>query len=496
MTRFSKLFQLFNIIAFALTLLLVVPMPSVAEARCGVGCTYNIARQVASDAAQRVINYLGNGFKSILENLHSEMRDHITAEFDKMREQDSTERQLVSDSIQVNADKQIATQEADNSNRRQGVRQAYQANIEIASQGGVETVCPAMSRMQNVAAAKVLSDHMEVTTEVETTNLNTGVTGYFGASSPLDFDVNNAKQALYFTNPQSYNGGASMIASVQGKDGMLNKASFPSFQSNAIMDENVHKASSFTIGGADAEDIDLDIRPAALLDRLAIPVGSDTQKAFTILTNHVGGGPNSPIAASSLQNASSQTLQALNQSRSFTGFQNIGLMPFIRAMADRLTSSVTSPAEAVPVLDAMMDDLQFPDELKSKYKQDDRYSYASMRDLIAYFPVFNPKEFASIALWGSNNSIRRSLLYQGFNVAFTVELIKKMEMNNMLLGSLLLRDLNRDDRRVVDAMIGNGNLRLNSAPSIESNEKDMKQFINAAIRGMGDSVSAPTQASY
>lgn len=488
MTRLSKFFQFFNMIAFVVTLSIVVPISSPAQARCGVGCTYAIANKTITGAFAAFQSFIQNVQFKFEEALQQKKQVFETAENDKTRLQASTERGLISDSVQVGADKTVYALDALSNNDTINVRKSHQAGINLSMQNAVETVCPAMSRMQNFAAAKFVSDHMYVETERETTNLNTGVKGYYGASSPLDFDVNNAKQALYFTNPNSYNGGASNIASAAGLDSMLNKASFSLSNPQVPDDANIQKISG--VGGAAPEDIDLDIRPGALLDKLAIAVGSDPQKAFTTLTNHVGGGPTAPITASNLQNASASTLQALNQVRSFAGFQNIGLLPYIRAMSDRMTSSSTSPSEAVPVLNAMMDDLQFPDELKAKFKQDERFSYASMRDLIAYFPVFNPKEFAETALFGINNAKRRSLMYQGFNVAFTVELIKKMEMNNLLMGAMLLRDLNKDSRPAVDAIIGNGNLRSASTLGIDSDEQDMKQFINAAIRGTDAAIQA------
>lgn len=494
--RSSRFLKFLTIIIFTCVMTVSLPTPD-AEARCGVGCTYNIANRTITGAITQLISYLGGGFTQILTNLQNGMQSFFTQQFTEKADQDSVERRAVADASMTSAIAQVNAMDAMSSNDRQGLRQAAMEEVNRGTIGEVEGACLAMSRTQSMSPARIHARIVDGEVARETERLNAGYEGYLGSSGgPLEFHNMNIQNWAPYMGAQSMDGNLTSL--VLEQDSLKHKASL-SAGSNLDVPEQKHnkivKAFAGAVGTAPAELAELDVSPGRLTNKLSIEMGGDVQKAFQALINHMGGGPTEPISNAVLTNPSSSTGQILGEWRAFSGLQNLGVLPFIDAMSKRIVTP-GSPQEVIPIFDKMMDDYGFPDILREEYRTASGYSYAAMRELLGVFPVFNPEEFAKGTLIGDQNVQNQTLLYQGFTTAFIVDMLEQQELTNMLLGAMLLRDVNDEDRSDVQNAIrrlgGSAGVSY-TPPAMDADDDAVTHFINAAIDGTDALMDAPAQ---
>lgn len=487
--------RFFTILCTAFTFAITAPAPK-AEARCGVACTYSIAENVIAGAIASLISFIQDTVFGFLGDLQTQMQNFLTGTYEDMDTRQAERDQLNAHATQFAANTVVHGLDAHSNNERIGLRQAEQAELQIAQIGEVEGVCVAMSRSQTFAAARIVGDFNAEMLEMAHAELYSNTEGY--PNDPLSFAVR--ENWTMFMDPRAFDGGAAGYSSrgtASLNDDLKHKASYfagehdgPAQKKN----DHLHKVSG--AAGMDPDLINLDMRVEALMNHLSIDFGSPFEAAFLNLIRHMGGGPTSTIPAAALSNPSVSVRKVMSEWRSFGSYINLGLGPFFQALGNRIVSP-TTPSMAEPVLDTMMSEYGLSDDpaLMARFRGENGYSYASQRDLIGFLPIFNPMELANMSMFGEKNVFNQTLLYQGYTTAFLVDIARQLETTNMLLGAMLLREVNDETRPGLEAAIseltmsiagaqnpnGGQKPKVHHKPGLDADERDMTHFINAAI---------------
>ena len=478
--------RFFTVICFAVSL----SAPAQAHS-----CGYSCVQSAVASALDKLIDYLGGGH-------YDKWSQFITGEFDRLDQAQAERDQLSAHGTQLAANTVVHGMDAAETVAQMRARQQAQTDVAVAEIGEVEGACIAMSRMQNFSSARFHSIYVEEEVAGLVEDVNAGTRGMPGATGgPLEYHNQMLETWRPFLSDEAMGGGAILLASNAGESSLKKKVSLtaqPGMQGPGSDQTPMYHAVNATT--ASEENKNLDVSPIRLANQLSIEMTGEVKDAFVALIQHLTGGPTPAIPASILENRSSSAGQILGEWRAFSSFQNLGAVPFVTALSQRMVTP-GSPTDVTPVFDAMMDEYGFPDDLRERYKAGEAYSYAAMRDLIGFLPMFNPKEFAEKSLIGDSNVFNQTLLYQGYTTAFILEVVEQLEVTNMLLGAMLLRDMNDDSRpdlqRAIQRLGSSAGVSYDG-PSLDADEREMDRFINAAIEGTEATmqaipVSAPIQ---